>query len=41
MPTNLPRHGSKLKSANYGLRSRNDEVGVIKRTGGECKEDQY
>ena len=38
---NLPGHGPKWKSANYRLESRDDEVGVIKRSGWEYKEDQY
>ena len=38
--TNLPRCGPKWNSANYELGLRNDEVGVTKRSGGECMEDK-
>ena len=41
MSTNYPRHRPKWKSANYGLESHNDEVGVINRSGGKRQEDQY
>ena len=40
MSTNLPRYGPKWKSVNYALEPRNDEVGVIKQSGGECKEEE-
>ena len=35
--TNLPRHRPKWKSANHRLQSRNDEVGVIKRSWGRIQ----
>ena len=34
-------YGSKWKSGNDKLEPRNDEAGVTKRSGCECKEDQY
>ena len=37
----LTVNGPKWKSANHGLESRNDEVGAMKRSGGECMVDQY
>ena len=40
LTSNLPRHGPKWKPANDGVEPRNDSVGVIKRSGSECKKDQ-
>ena len=39
MSTNLPRQGPKWKLANR-LELHNDEVGIIKQSRSECKEDQ-
>ena len=39
MSTNM-QQGPKWKSANYRLKSRNDEVVIIKQSREECKEDQ-
>ena len=39
--TNLLWHEPKWNSANHGLELCNDEVGVIKRSGCICMEDQY
>ena len=41
MSTNLARTAPKWKLANHGLKSRNDEVGIIKRSRGDCMKDQY
>ena len=35
------RQAPKWKSANYGLKSRSDEAGIIKRSRGEYMKDQY
>ena len=41
MSTKLSRQAPKWKSANYGLKSRSDKVGIIKRSRGQCMKDQY
>ena len=35
------RRTNENRSANDGLESRNEKVGAIKQSGGECMEDQY
>ena len=39
MSTRLPRHARKWQPVNHGLESRNDEVGIIKQTRGECMKE--
>ena len=41
MSTELPQHAPKWKSANHGLESSNDEVGIIKRSRDECMKNKY
>ena len=35
------RQAPKWKLENHGLKSRNDEVGILKQSRGDCMKDQY